>query len=127
MTTPVAIFAPGAPKAVGPYCHAVWAGDTLFMAGQIALEPTTGQLTGATGAEQARRCLRNMRAVLESQGLSMCQLVKVTVYFVDLADFVSVNEVYTEEMEGWTPARTAVQVAALPRGSRIEIEGIACR
>jgi 2-iminobutanoate/2-iminopropanoate deaminase len=124
---PQAVTAPQAPRPVGPYAHAVAAGATVYLSGQIGLEPATGRMVGTTAAEQARQALRNLRAVLESQGLTMRALAKVTVFLTDMGQFAAVNAVYAEEMAGWTPARSVVQVAALPKGALVEIEGIACR
>jgi len=124
---PQAVTAPRAPAPVGPYAHAVAAGGTLYLSGQIGLDPDTGRIPGATAAEQARQALRNLRAVLESQDLTLRALAKVTVFLTDMGQFAAVNDVYAEEMAGWTPARSVVQVSALPKGALVEIEGIACR
>jgi 2-iminobutanoate/2-iminopropanoate deaminase len=118
------VHAPGAPAAIGPYSHAVRAGELLFCSGQIPLDPATGELVGATPGEQARRCLENLAAVCEAAGASLQRAVRVTVYMVDLAAFAEVNEVYGEFFDSEPPARVAVGVAALPRGAYVEIDAI---
>ncbi len=122
--------APGAPAAVGPYSHAVLvagapAGGLLFCSGQIPLDPSSGELVGATAAEQARRCLENLSAVCEAAGCVLDRAVRLTVYMTDLGDFAAVNEVYGSFFAGGDPpARVAVQVAALPKGALVEIDAI---
>lgn len=118
------VTAPDAPAAIGPYVHAVRAGDLLFCSGQIPLDPRTGDLIGATAAEQAGRCLENLSAVCNAAGATLGDAVKLTVYLVDMADFASVNDVYTSFFESDPPARVAVGVAALPRGAKVEIEAV---
>src|SRR5687768_3635167 len=116
-----------APRAIGPYSQAVKAGGFVFTSGQIPLDPSTGQMVGGDDVRvQARRVMDNLAAVLQASGASFATVVKATIYLTDLADFVAVNEVYAEYFEGAPPpARSTVQVAALPRGARIEIEMIA--
>lgn len=114
-----------APAAIGPYSQAVRVRDLLFLSGQIALDPRTGQLVGASVAEQTDRVLDNLAAVLASAGASFSNVVKTTIYLVDLADFTVVNERYGRRFAGTFPARATVQVAALPRGARVEIDAIA--
>jgi 2-iminobutanoate/2-iminopropanoate deaminase len=121
------VVAAGAPAALGPYSHAVDCGDLLFLSGQISLDPSNGQMVGTTAAEQAAQCLKNMKAVLESQGLGFGAVAKVTLFLTSMADFASVNEVYVKAFGDWKPARSAVAVAALPRGALVEIEAVACR
>jgi 2-iminobutanoate/2-iminopropanoate deaminase len=124
------VTAEGAPEAVGPYSHAVRigfgaAGGLLFCSGQIPLDPVSGELVGETAAEQARRCLENLKAVCEAAGASLARAVKVTVYMTDMADFSAVNEVYGSFFPGEDPpARVAVGVAQLPKGSYVEIDAI---
>jgi 2-iminobutanoate/2-iminopropanoate deaminase len=119
------ISAPGAPPAIGPYSHAVRAGELLFCSGQIPLDPATGELAGSTAAEQARRCLENLRAVCEAAGTSLARAVRLTVYMTDLAEFAAVNEVYGSFFPGeHPPARVAVEVSGLPRGALVEIDAI---
>ena len=123
-TSREAISAPGAPAAIGPYSHAVRAGELLFCSGQIPLDPASGELVGATAAEQARRCLENLRAVCEAAGTSLQRAVRVTVYMTDLQAFAEVNEVYAGFFSDQPPARVAVGVAALPRGAYVEIDAV---
>lgn len=119
------IFSERAPKAVGPYSHAARAGNLLFCSGQIPLDPQTMQLVGATAAEQARQALANVRAVLAAAGLGLERVVKATIFLVDLSEFKAVNAVYEEAFGSHRPARSTVQVAALPLGARVEIEVVA--
>jgi 2-iminobutanoate/2-iminopropanoate deaminase len=118
------VHAPAAPAAIGPYSHALRAGELLFCSGQIPLDPATGELVGTTAGEQARRCLENLAAVCEAAGASLQRAVRVTVYMTDLAAFGEVNEVYGEFFDAQPPARVAVGVAALPRGAYVEIDAI---
>jgi len=119
------VTAPGAPEAIGPYVHAIRAGDLLFCSGQIALDPRTGELTGATAADQAGRCLENLAAVCAAAGSGLGAAVKVTIYLTDMADFQAVNEVYGSFFESSSPpARVAIAVAALPKGARVEMDAI---
>lgn len=114
-----------APKAIGPYAQAVAAGGFLFVSGQIPLDPKTGSLVEGPIADQARRVMDNLQAVLQAAGASFNDVVKATVYLVDLNDFAAVNDVYGEYVGDSPPARATVQVAALPRGARVEVELIA--
>jgi 2-iminobutanoate/2-iminopropanoate deaminase len=123
-TSREAVSAPGAPAAIGPYSHAVRAGELLFCSGQIPLDPATGELVGASAAEQARRCLESLRAVCEAAGTSLQRAVRVTVYMTDLRAFAEVNEVYAGFFSEQPPARVAVGVAALPRGAYVEIDAV---
>ena len=118
------VEAPGAPAAIGPYSHAVRAGGLLLCSGQIPLDPDTGELVGATAAEQARRCLENLRAVCEAAGTSLQHALRLTVYMTDLAAFAEVNEVYASFFGADPPARVAIGVAQLPRGAYVEIDAI---
>jgi 2-iminobutanoate/2-iminopropanoate deaminase len=119
------IRAPNAPEAVGPYVHAVRAGgDLLFCSGQIPLDPKTGDLVGATAADQAGRCLENLAAVCDAAGATLGDAVKLTVYLTDMASFASVNEVYESFFESDPPARVAIAVAGLPRGALVEIDAV---
>ncbi|MCX7826524.1 MAG: RidA family protein [Verrucomicrobiae bacterium] len=111
-----------APKAVGPYSQAVRAGDFLFCAGQIPLDPATGNLVAGGIREQTERVLENIKAVLASQGIGVEHVVKTTVFMTNLADFAAMNEVYAKCFPTNPPARSTVQVAALPKGAQIEIE-----
>jgi 2-iminobutanoate/2-iminopropanoate deaminase len=115
---------PGAPAAVGPYSHAVRVGELLFCSGQIPLDPATGELVGRTPAEQARRCLENLRAVCEAASASLERAVRLTVYMTDLGAFAEVNEMYATFFPVDPPARVTVGVAALPKGAQVEIDAV---
>jgi len=114
-----------APGAVGPYSQAVRAGDFVFTAGQIPLDPATGQMVQGGIEVQARQALTNVSAVLEAAGTSLSNVVKTTVFLADMGEFQAMNSVYAEFFPEAPPARSAVQAAALPLGARIEIETIA--
>jgi 2-iminobutanoate/2-iminopropanoate deaminase len=118
------VQADGAPAAIGPYSHAVRAGELLFCSGQIPLDPSTGELAGETPAEQAQRCLENLRAVCDAAGASLQQAVRLTVYMTDLAAFAEVNEVYGGFFDDEPPARVTVGVAQLPKGAQVEIDAV---
>jgi 2-iminobutanoate/2-iminopropanoate deaminase len=115
----------GAAPAVGPYNHAVRVGDLLFCAGQIPVEPATGQLVAGDIRAQTERVLQNVSLILQDQGLSLAHVVKSTVFMTNLAEFAAMNEVYAGHFRKDPPARSTVQVAALPRGANVEIEVIA--
>lgn len=119
------VSTPDAPKAVGPYSQAVWAGDTLYISGQIPLDPATGNMVGATTAEQTAQVFKNIGAILKAAGLGFGQVVKMTVLLTDMKDFAAMNEVYAKHFTGDFPARAAYQVVALPKGALVEIETIA--
>jgi 2-iminobutanoate/2-iminopropanoate deaminase len=112
------------PKAVGPYSTAVIQGETAYLSGMLPVDPATGKLVEGIGA-QARQALSNIKTVLEEMGLSLSNLLKVNIFLTDLANFSEVNAVYSEFLEMPYPARSCVQVAALPLGALIEIEVIA--
>ena len=116
-----------APKAVGPYSQAVWAGDLLFCAGQIPLEPATGNIVPGGITEQATRVLENIRGLLQSQGLDFGNVVKSTVFLSDMNNFAAMNEVYARFFTKEPPARSTVQVARLPKDALVEIEIVAAR
>ena len=116
-----------APKAVGPYSQAVWAGDLLFCAGQIPLEPATGNIVPGGITEQATRVLENIRGLLQSQGLDFANVVKSTVFLSDMNNFAAMNEVYARFFTKEPPARSTVQVARLPKDALVEIEVVAAR
>ncbi len=118
------VTAPDAPDAVGPYVHAMQAGDLLFCSGQIPLDPRTGEMVGNTPADQAGRCLENLAAVCHAAGATLGDAVKVTIYLTDMSAFASVNEVYASFFESSPPARVAVGVAALPRGAQVEMDAV---
>ncbi len=113
-----------APAAIGPYSQAVKAGNLLFVAGQIGMDPATGQLLEGIEA-QTRQALLNLKAILEAAGASLEQVVRIGVFLQDLKDFQAMNAVYAEFFPQSPPARTTVQVAALPRGALVEIDAIA--
>ncbi|MGQ0569606.1 MAG: RidA family protein [Armatimonadota bacterium] len=115
----------GAPLPIGPYSQAIRAGGLLFLAGQIPLDPSTGQLTGGDIKAQARRVLQNLAAVLDAAGSSMDRVVKTTIFLKDMNDFGPMNEEYASFFRELPPARSTVQVARLPRDVLIEIECIA--
>ncbi|RMF38973.1 MAG: RidA family protein [Chloroflexi bacterium] len=114
-----------APKAVGPYSQAVRAGGFVFVAGQIGLDPATGQMVEGGIAAQTRQALENLRAILEAAGSGLDRVVKTTVYMADLNDFPTMNGIYAEFFPQGPPARATVGVAALPLGALVEIEAIA--
>ena len=114
-----------APAAIGPYSQGVAVGRWVFLSGQIALDPERGRLVDGSIEEETRRVLTNLRAVLAADGLALDAIVRTTVYLTDLADFPRVNQTYAEFFQEPFPARATVQVAALPRGARIEIDAIA--
>jgi len=114
-----------APKAIGPYSQAIQAGNFLFLSGQIPLDPVSGELVKGDIRQQARRVLENLKGVLESQNLSMEDVVKVTIFLKDMGNFNQVNEVYATYFPSSPPARSTVEVARLPRDADIEIEAIA--
>jgi len=113
------------PAAVGPYNHAVRVGELLFCAGQIPLDPATGQLVGGDIKAQTERALQNVKAILDDQGLTFAHVVKTTVFLTNLGDFAAMNEVYARYFTTDFPARSTVQVAALPKGASVEIEVVA--
>jgi 2-iminobutanoate/2-iminopropanoate deaminase len=117
----------GAPKAIGPYSQAVEASGTrtLWLSGQIPLDPATGELVQGDVAAQAERVMENLAAVLAAAGAAFEDVVRCTIYLTDLADFAKVNEVYGRRFPRDPPARATVQVAALPRGARVEIDAVA--
>ena len=118
------INAKNAPAAVGPYVHAVKAGETLYTSGQLGLIPETGELPEGVEA-QARQALDNLKAVVEAAGLTLANVVKTTVFLADINDFAAINAIYAEYFTGEAPARSCVQVAALPKAALFEIEAIA--
>jgi 2-iminobutanoate/2-iminopropanoate deaminase len=118
------VHAPGAPPAIGPYSHAVRAGELLFCSGQIPLDPGTGEIVGSTPGEQARRCLESLRAVCDAAGTTLGRALRLTIYMTDLAAFAEVNDVYGSFFAEEPPARVTVGVAQLPRGAYVEIDAI---
>jgi 2-iminobutanoate/2-iminopropanoate deaminase len=119
------ISTPDAPAAVGPYSQAVRAGSTIYCAGQIPLDPKSGQIVSGGIDAQTRRVLDNVTAVLKAEGLGFDDIVKTTIFLTDLGDFQTVNEIYGSYFKQAPPARSTVQVAGLPKGARVEIDVIA--
>jgi len=120
-----AISTDKAPKAIGPYSQGIAASGFLFLSGQVPLDPGTGQLVQGTVQEEVTRVLENLKGVLEAAGSGLQRVVRTTVYLTSLEDFTAMNEVYARYFGEHRPARSTVQVAALPRGARIEIDAIA--
>jgi 2-iminobutanoate/2-iminopropanoate deaminase len=116
------IDSPDAPKAVGPYSQAIALGNLLFCAGQIPLDPATGHLVGADATAQTERVCQNIAGVLKANGMTFANVVKSTVFLTDLANFAAMNAVYAKYFTEPFPARSTIQVAALPRGAMVEIE-----
>jgi 2-iminobutanoate/2-iminopropanoate deaminase len=116
-----------APKAIGPYSQAIVAGDFVFTSGQIPLDPQTQQMVQGDARVQAERVMDNLSAVLSAAGASFATVVKATIYLADLNDFAAVNEVYGKRFPNAPPARSTVQVAALPKGARVEIDLVAVK
>jgi 2-iminobutanoate/2-iminopropanoate deaminase len=114
-----------APQAIGPYSQAIRSGDLLFLSGQIPLDPATGELVRGDIEQEVARVLDNIAAVLEAAGAGFGDVVRTTVFLVDLGDFQAMNAIYARAFGEARPARSTVQVAALPRGARVEIDVIA--
>jgi 2-iminobutanoate/2-iminopropanoate deaminase len=114
-----------APSAIGPYSQAIDAGDFVFLSGQVPIDPKTGELVNGDIAAQTERVLDNLGAVLAAAGSSFGDVVKTTIYLVDLGDFQAVNQTYAKRFSAAPPARATVQVSALPKGARVEIDAIA--
>ncbi|HEU4643555.1 MAG TPA: RidA family protein [Gemmatimonadaceae bacterium] len=119
------ISTPNAPEAIGAYSQAIRAGGFLFTAGQIALDPASGKMVDGGIVEQTERVMANLEAVLATVGAGWKDVVKTTVFLVDLSEFPTFNDVYARHLGGARPARSTVQVAALPRGAVVEIEAVA--
>ena len=120
------INAKNAPAAVGPYVHAVKAGNTLYTSGQRGLSPETGVLPEGVEA-QAKQAMENLKAVVEAAGMTMADIVKTTVFLADINDFAAVNAIYASYFTGDAPARSCVQVAQLPKAGLVEVEAIAVK
>ena len=116
-----------APSAIGPYSQAVVHGDLVFCSGQIGIDPASGTMVEGGIEAETRRVLDNLREVLSVAGLKLTDVVKTSIFLVSLADFETVNRIYSEHFSAPYPARSTVQVSALPRHARVEIEAIACR
>lgn len=119
------VFAPKGIKPMGPYTPAIRMGDLLFISGQVGIDPETGKFVEGGVAEQARQVLENLKGLVESGGSSMDKVLKTTMFLTNMADFATVNEVYTQYFASEPPARSTIQVVALPGGALVEIEAIA--
>ncbi len=122
--TKLAVHTAKAPRAIGPYSQAIKTGRYLFSSGQLPLDPATGKLVEGSIGAATEQCLQNLQHIVEAAGGSLDNAVKITVFLTNMADFQAVNQVYTRFFQEPFPARTAIQVAALPLGAAIEIEGI---
>ena len=120
-----AIHTDNAPAAIGPYSQAVKAGNTIYVSGQLPVDPATGEFAGDSIAEQTKQSLTNIKNILEKAGAGMENVVKTTVLLSDINDFVAMNEVYATFFKEPFPARAAFQVAAIPKGAKVEIEAVA--
>ncbi|MBU1277245.1 MAG: Rid family detoxifying hydrolase [Proteobacteria bacterium] len=127
MTKLKAVIAQNAPAAVGPYSHACWAGELLFVSGQLGLDPATGAFVEGGVEAQAKQAMLNFAQILKTAGLDWNQVVKTTIFLQDMADFPAVNQVYAGffSAEDGYPARACVEVAKLPLGGLVEVEGVA--
>ncbi|MFD1670839.1 RidA family protein [Agrilactobacillus yilanensis] len=121
-----AVNSDGAPSAVGPYSHSVLAGDTLYVSGQLGLDPATGKLADGVAA-QAKQGLTNLGAILKTSGLDYKDVVKTTVFLKDINDFATINKIYGEYFTELLPARSCIEVANLPAGGLFEIEAVAIK
>ena len=122
-----ALSTTAAPAAIGPYSQAIMAGDTVYVSGQLPINPSTSEFAEGGIKEQARQSLNNIKNILAEAGMTMQQVVKVTVLMTDMSDFAAVNEVYAEFFSAPYPARSAFAVDALPKGGAIEIEAVAVK
>jgi len=120
----LAIATEHAPAAIGPYSQAVRSGNTVFLSGQIPLDPATGQLVEGDIAAQSRRVFDNLQAVCQAAGGSLDQVVRIGIYLTDLGDFAAVNAVMADYFSAPYPARSTIEVAGLPRGARVEVDAI---
>lgn len=120
-----ALSTTNAPAAIGPYSQAIQANDTIYVSGQLPIDPATGEFAGDDIAAQTRQSLTNIKEILASAGTDMSSVVKTTVLLSDIADFADMNKVYAEFFAEPFPARAAFQVAALPKGAKVEIEAVA--
>lgn len=128
MSTRTVVATSRAPQAIGPYSQAITTDELVFVSGQIALDPATGDaLTSEPIETQTRRVMQNLQAVLEEAGTSLAKVVKTTVFLVDMNDFAAMNAVYGEFFTSEPPARSTIQVVGLPRGARVEVEAIATK
>ena len=123
--TKSAVSAPDAPKAIGPYSHAIRTGQLLFISGQVPIDPATGNLIDGDITAQTQRVMNNLDAVLKAGGLSFQHVVRTTIFLADMSDFLAVNAVYGTFFSEPYPARATVQVSRLPKDARVEIDAIA--
>ena len=123
----IAIHTDNAPAAIGPYSQAIQAGNTIYVSGQLPIDPSTGAFAGNDIAAQTRQSLTNMKSILNAAGADMCDVVKTTVLLADIADFAAMNAVYAEFFSAPYPARAAFQVACLPKNALVEIECVAVK
>ena len=123
----IAIHTENAPAAIGPYSQAIQAGNTIYVSGQLPIDPATGAFAGNDIAAQTRQSLTNMKNILNAAGADMCDVVKTTVLLADIADFAAMNAVYAEFFTAPYPARAAFQVACLPKNALVEIECVAVK
>lgn len=122
-----AISTISAPTAIGPYSQGIAAGNTAYISGQLPIDPATGEFPGRDIVSQTRQSLQNIQAILEANGMTMAHVVKTTVLLADIGEFAQMNQVYATFFGDPYPARAAFQVAALPKGARVEIEAIAVK
>ncbi|MBY4597896.1 RidA family protein [bacterium BD-1] len=118
------ISTPNAPAAIGPYSQAVRAGGTVYLSGQIPLDPATGELVQADIATEARRVFENLKAVCEAAGASLDDVARVGIYLIDMSDFAQVNAVMADYFQAPYPARSTIAVSGLPRGARVEVDAV---
>ena len=123
----IAIHTDNAPAAIGPYSQGIQAGNTIYVSGQLPIDPATGAFAGNDIAAQTRQSLTNMKNILNAAGADMCDVVKTTVLLADIADFAAMNAVYAEFFSAPYPARAAFQVACLPKNALVEIECVAVK
>ena len=123
----IAIHTDNAPAAIGPYSQAIQAGNTIYVSGQLPIDPATGAFAGNDIAAQTRQSLTNIKSILNAAGADMCDVVKTTVLLADIADFAAMNAVYAEFFAAPYPARAAFQVACLPKNALVEIECVAVK
>lgn len=120
------VLSPNAPQPIGPYSQAVRTRDFLFCSGQIALDPVSGEMITSSIEDETKQVMRNLRAVLNASGATFANVAKTTIFLTSMSDFAAMNKVYEELLGTSRPARSTVQVAALPKGARVEIECVAC-
>lgn len=123
----IVINTPNAPAPIGPYNQAIIAGDTLYISGQICLDPATGNMDNKDIQAETHRSMQNLKAILQAAGMNFRQVVKTTIFITDMKQFSEINEVYGKYFEGDYPARETVQVSALPKAANVEISMIAVK